>query len=322
LETVSEKIEPMSQNEVIVGYEQRLGANWNVGVRGVARWYHQVIEDFTILEGLWNTYGVECLNPDLIETGEYCWENGWRLGNPGQDFVGWYDIDRDGELDRVRIPTEELGLPAATRDYYALELSFDRRFTNAWMLHGSYTWSHLYGNYEGSISDEFFNDNAGVNQAFDWPYMMEHSSGDLPNDMRHNFKLYGVYVWDFGLQVGGNFFYYTGRPINSYGRHPNDPWAPYGGLAFYTGGEPKPRGCCGRTDNVWGLDLMLKYDFRLGGIDGTLRLDGFNVLNNHNVVRVDVRAERSGSGVPRETYGEPQYYQPPRTVRLGFGLSF
>ena len=266
---------------------------------------------------------MECLNPDLIGTGDYCWANGIRLGNPGSDFVGWYDTDRDGELDRVHIPAEELGYPAATRDYYALELTFDRRFMDNWMLHGSYTWSHLYGNYEGTVSDEFGNDYAGVNQSFDWPYMMEHSSGDLPNDMRHNFKLFGVYSWNFGLQTGGNLFYNTGRPINSYGRHPDDPWAPAGDWpAFYTGGEPAPRGCCGRTDDVWGLDVMLNYDFQALGISWNVRLDAFNVLNNQNVVRVDVRAERSGSGVPRETYGEPQYYQRPRTVRLGFGLSF
>lgn len=51
-ETVAENVVPMSQNEVILGYEQRLGDNWNVGVRGVARWYDQVIEDFYIYEGL------------------------------------------------------------------------------------------------------------------------------------------------------------------------------------------------------------------------------------------------------------------------------
>ena len=61
-------------------------AHWNVGVRGVARWYNQVIEDYTIYEGMWNTYGVECLNPDLLGTPEYCSINGWRLGQPGPGF--------------------------------------------------------------------------------------------------------------------------------------------------------------------------------------------------------------------------------------------
>jgi outer membrane receptor protein involved in Fe transport len=128
-ENISENFEPMAQNELIVGYEHQLGRVWTIGARAVARWYEQVIEDYTIYEGLWNTYGVECLNPDLLGTDEYCWVNGWRLGNPGRDFEGWYDVDGDGELDRVTVPAEELGYPAAQRDYYALELTFARRFT-------------------------------------------------------------------------------------------------------------------------------------------------------------------------------------------------
>ena len=322
-ENISENFEPMSQDEVILGYEQRIGSNWNVGVRGVARWYNQVIEDYTIYEGMWNTYGVECLNPDLLGTPEYCTINGWRLGNPGRDFVGWYDINGDGELDQVVVPADQLGYPAAQRDYYAVELTFERRFSGNWMLNGSYTWAHLYGNYEGTVSDEGFNDLAGMNQAFDYPYMMEHGSGDLPGDMRHNFKVYGMYSWNFGLQTGANFFYYTGRPINSLGRYPNNPWAEATNYySFYTDGEPKPRGCCGRTEDVWGLDLLVKYDFQAVGIDWFVRLDAFNVLNNQNVVRVNVFAERPSNGVPWDDYAEPDYYQSPRTVRLGFGLQF
>ncbi len=322
-ENTSDNFEPMAQNEVIVGYEQQLGGDWTVGIRGVARWYEQVIEDYTIYEGLWNAYGVECLDPALLGTDDYCWVNGWRIGNPGRDFEGWYDIDGDGELDRVTIPAEELGYPAAERDYFAVELTFTRRFADNWMLQGSYTWSHLYGNYEGTISDEFGNDLAGMNQSFDYPFMMEHSAGDLPGDLRHIFKLYGVYAWDFGMQVGGNLSYQTGRPINSYGRHPTDPWAveePY--PSFFTDGEPRPRACCGRTDDVWGFDLMLKYDFRALGISWDVRLDGFNIFNEHNTQWVDVAAERAANGVPNEYYGEPIIFQPARTIRLGFGLAF
>jgi hypothetical protein len=322
-ESVSENFEPMAQNELTVGYERQLGSAWSVGVRGVARWYDQVIEDFTIYQGLWSTYGVACLDPRLIGTADYCWANGWRIGNPGRDFEGWYDVDGDGELDQVVVPAEALGYPSAERDYYAVELTAARRFANNWMLNGSYTWSHLDGNYEGTISDEWASALAGMSQSFDYPYMMEHGSGDLPGDLRHIFKLYGVYVWDFGLQAGGNLFFQTGRPIASYGRHPSDPWAPatnYG--SFYTGGEPAPRGSFGRTDAVWGLDLMLKYDLRAGGIDWGVRVDVFNLLDNHDVLWVDGWAEYPVNGVPNDTYGEPATFQNPRTVRLGLSMSF
>jgi hypothetical protein len=67
---------------------------------------------------------------------------------------------------------------------------------------------------------------------------------------------------------------------------------------------------------------MLKYDFRIAGVNCNVRLDAFNALNNQNVVRVEVLAEHRRTGVPREYYGEPRYYQTPRTVRLGVGLSF
>ena len=67
---------------------------------------------------------------------------------------------------------------------------------------------------------------------------------------------------------------------------------------------------------------MLKYDFKTARINWNLRLDAFNVFNNQNVVRVDVVAEHSPYWVPNDYYGEPEYYQRPRCVRLGFGLNF
>jgi outer membrane receptor protein involved in Fe transport len=322
-EGVSENFEPMALNEASIGYERQLGSYWKVGLRGVARWYEQVIEDFSLYEGLWTTYQVACLDPELIGTEGYCWSNGWRLGNPGRDFEGWYDIDGDGVLDEVVVPAEALGYPAAERDYYAVELSFARRFADRWMLSGSYTWSHLYGNYGGTINEEWGTANAGMSEAFDYPYMMEHSRGDLSGDLRHVFKLYGAYAWDFGLQAGASAFFQSGRPFNSWGRHPDDPWAAATNyLSFYTAGEPTPRGCCGRTDALWGLDLMLVVDFPALGVDWTLRLDAFNAFNVHQVSWPYPIAEDPANGAPEAGYGEPYLYQAPRSVRLGCGLRF
>jgi outer membrane receptor protein involved in Fe transport len=321
-ETISENFDPMAQGEVILGYERMIGANWSAGVRAVARWFEEVIEDYTIEEGLWVAFGIPCLDPELLGTSDYCY-NHWRLGNPGGDFEGWFDVDGDGVLDRIIISAEDLGYPPAERTYYGLELSFSRRFANNWMLQGSYTWSHSYGNYEGPIRSEMFQAWAGMNSNFDLPGMMEHSTGDLFNDRRHNVKLFGVYAWPFGFQVGGSFFYHTGRPINSFGRHPTDPWVRDAGWeSFFTGGEPAPRGCCGRTDDIWSLDLMLKYDFLAAGIQWNVRADIFNVFDNQGVDWYWEFAEDSWNGAPDPYYGEPLMYQTPRSVRFGFGVSF
>jgi hypothetical protein len=321
--TISENFEPISQTEIILGYEQALGSVWSVGARGVARWFNQIIEDYTIDHGLWTAYGVECLNPDLVSTEDYCYDTGWRLGNPGRDFEGWYDVDGDGELDRVSISAEDMGYPKAERRHYAIELTFARRFSDNWMLQGSYTWSHTYGNYEGTTNSDMGNAFAGMHHSFDTPGMMEYGYGDLPNDHRHNAKLFGAYAWDFGLQLGGNIFWRTGQPLNSFGFHPSDPLTQWWGYSsFYTDGEPTPRGSLGRTPNVWSVDLMVKYAFTAAGLDWNVRVDVFNVTNNAAEEWNYIFAEQSWNGVPYEHFGEPQFFQAPRSVRFGFGLSF
>jgi outer membrane receptor protein involved in Fe transport len=150
----------------------------------------------------------------------------------------------------------------------------------------------------------------------------------LPNDRRHNLKLFGLYAWDTGFQVGGSFWFQTGRPINGTGWHPSDPWARYYAstawfaYSFCNGGEPCPRGCGGRTDDVWNLDLMLRYDIEAAGQHWNLRLDVFNLFANQAVTQVDDRAELSGVERPNPSYMQPRYFQSPRSVRLGVGLSF
>lgn len=309
-EILSENFEPMSQNEFIVGYDQALGETWAVGLRGIARMFNQVIEDFSIQHALQAVYGV---NPGTFV---------YRLGNPGSSFDGWYDLDGDGALDDVFLPAEALGYPEAKREYYAVELTFQRRFRNNWMLQGSYVWSHLYGNYEGYVNSDIGQDDAGITQTFDTPGLLEHADGNLPNDRRHTLKVFGSYSWPMGLSIGSNFFYRTGRPVNSFGLHPSEPAArSYGPDAFYTDGEPRPRGCCGRTDDTWSLDLMFRYAFQLGMFEADLRMDVFNVFDNHAVTRVYETAE-TAVGEPDPHYGVVTGHQPPRTMRFGVGVRF
>ena len=308
-ELISDNFEPMSQDELIIGYERMFGDAWSAGVRGVARRFSTVIEDYSIDRGLEAVYGIEPIDV-------------FRIGNPGSSFDGWYDLDGDGVLDRIHLPAEALGYPEAERNYYALEFTASRRFADNWMLQGSYTWSHLYGNYEGYTNSDINQSDPGITATFDYPALLEHSSGDLPNDRRHAVKLFGVYSWPVGLQLGGNFYYYTGRPINSFGLHPTDEDArSYGASSFYTNGEPRPRGCCGRTDDVWSVDAMARYDVRLGGADLSFRLDVFNVFDNHAETEVVERAE-DATGAANPDYLATIAHQTPRRVRLGIGLSF
>jgi len=314
--TKANDIEPMSQDELIVGFERLLGSTWSAGARFVARRFNEVIEDIAIDKALWEKYGIVACGP----TDGPCFE--YRLANPGNAFNGYYDIDGDGELDEISFTAEELEFPSPMRDYYAVELFFKRRFAQNWMLQGSYTWSHLYGNYGGLVNSDLGQTMPNLNQNFDFPGLMEHSTGDLPNDRRHNLKVFGVYQWDFGLQLGGNFWYRSGRAINGFGMHPTDPWAQsYGPDSFYNNGQPCPRGCAGRTEGSWALDLMLKYDLPAFGADWFVRADIMNIFNNNTVTQVNEYAD-DYTFQSNPNYLLPRYHQPPRSVRLGFGLNF
>ncbi len=323
-EILSDNFDPMSQWELIVGYEQMVGSSWSLGARFVARQFNEIIDDFAIAQALWEVYGHECYSPFYLYE-NVCGVEPFRLGNPGGDFEGWVDLDGTGELTPMQISAGDLGLPEPVRHYYAVELMFNRRFANNWMLQGSYTWAHLYGNYEGTVLSDFAQEVSGNTAAFDFPGLMENSSGNLAQDRRHNLKLFGSYAWDFGLQLGANAGFHTGRPINSFGMHPTDLYSQsYGPASFYTLGVPTPRGSSGTTDNVHWLDLMLKYDFRWG-VDWSVRLDLFNVFNNQATVEVNEFAEQDSwppDYVLDPTYGETKTHQSPRTIRIGVGFTF
>jgi hypothetical protein len=316
-ETTSNTLDPISQSEVVVGYEQTMGGPWRLGIRGTARRIHDMIEDVSLDRALWEVYGVDCYSPDQLSCAPE-----WRIVNPGSDFDGWYDLDGDGELDPIFLTAEQMGYPDPERTYYSLELTARRRFSDNWMLQASYLWAHSFGNYEGLVNSDFGSTWAGNTGSFDYPGMMEYSSGDLPNDRRHSVKLFGAYAWRSGFQVGGNVYFRTGRPINSFGAHPTDPWvrnARY--FSFFTGGEPSPRGSVGRTDSVWSLDLTLKYEKSLGNARLSLRADVFNVFDGEAVIEVNESAEFY-SGAANPIFLEPAFHQMPRTVRFGIGVSF
>jgi hypothetical protein len=138
--TKSNSIDPSSQWEMILGYEQMVGSDWSVGARFINREFGKVIEDITIDQQLWLYYGVDCYNPNNHDpdTGFGTCEHEYRLTNPGEDFAGWYDVNGDGELDPISWTGEEGLYPEPERKYYAVELTakaFRRKLDADGVLH-------------------------------------------------------------------------------------------------------------------------------------------------------------------------------------------
>ena len=118
--------------------------------------------------------------------------------------------------------------PKAVRNYDGVELRLTKRFSKQWFGMFSYTWSRLWGNYDGltatDISDSVGRNGANTDRAFDEPFMQFNAHGQLMNgplgtDRPNAFKANVFYnpKWKFLNPVIGLFEQAaSGTPLSSY----------------------------------------------------------------------------------------------------------
>ena len=146
------------------------------------------------------------------------------------------------------------------------------------------------------------------------------STGRLPHDRPHVFKLSGAYRPGYGLLVGTSFFWMSGTPLNEYGT-----MNPPGYHSFL-----QPRGEAGRTPSIWDLNFRIAYTLPPNISAGTvsrLIVDLMHVGSPRKGVEFDEKhywgVEDDGSPKwPNPRYGEEISYQPQLTVRLGMEVTF
>jgi Carboxypeptidase regulatory-like domain/TonB-dependent Receptor Plug Domain len=342
--TVSKSLKSQSVDEYIVGAERKFGGNWSAGIYYTRTRLNAALEDAAI-DAAVNAY---CAAEGISGCpGIWSGFHQYVLVNPGQGATITLSDPIDGEttLRTVEFSAEDLALPAAKRKYDAVTLKVDREFDGKWSLSGSYTWSRLFGNYEGSVKSDNGQTDAGLTTDFDQPGLTNGSLGLSPNHRRHNFKLFGSYQLTDWLMIGANFSATSPRKFGCIGRIPAsiDPFgAQYGAAGFYCNVDASgniitdertgvnvnapvagltPRGSVFESD--WQTQTNLSFIFRLpvDTFQGDLRLDVFNVFNEKSALDFEERGTL-GSGAPRNTYQQPTRYQAPRAIRLQLGLRF
>ena len=113
-----------------------------------------------------------------------------RFGNPGS-----------GELDN---------LPKAEHEYTALEISFERSPTSGSHVLASYVLSRNHGNYPGLYHSDGRYAYPNICGYFDDVAWMENSTGLLPNDRTHIFKLASSRPLRYGVSAGTSFSWASG----------------------------------------------------------------------------------------------------------------
>ena len=333
----SQNLDPMYQDEYILGAQKQLTDNFSVGVRGIYRDLKRAIDDscdyrpiiqWAYDNGFTGDGGVFIEPEDRTQDSDIAAYNpGFafcHLYNPGSDAIFRMDINGDGTLETVEIDGEALG-PVAKRTYQAVEVFFEGNW-DQFFLQGSYTWAESKGNTEGGVKSDIGQADTNVTQDFDYPELAEGSYGYLPNDRRHTLKLFGNYSINDEWSIGGNLLVQSGRPINCFGYHPVSP--NYGNSYFYCGGELVPRGTAGRTPWTNSLDMNIRYAPAFADGNLAFKIDVFNLFDNDAATTVNEFGEDAGGALQDGSDGETFFYkqangwQLPRAVRFSVQYDF
>lgn len=321
-------LDPTIQDEYILGYQQEIVKNWTMGVRATYRDLKKTIDDQC------DTRALERWAERNEVDYNYSGTPGCFMINPGYDATMSLDIDGNGDLETVDLSADDIGLPKAKRQYLAFDFSLEKAWTNGWYMQATYTWSHNWGNAEGLVKSDIGQDDTGVTQDFDMPELMKGAEGNLPNDRRHSFKLFGAFQMAPEWVVSASTYLITGRPKNCLGVDSSVPYElNYGGSYFTCGGQEISRGAAGRTDTIFNLDLGVTYQpKRIQGLE--LQAKVFNIFDMHAVTGIeetgeelDLVTDENGDyvidpnsaygypmvyGVPNDYYGATRSYQTPR----------
>ncbi len=322
---VDPNIKPLHQDELILGFQQALADRWTTGAKFTYRKLRNGMDDVCEgkLAGEWaaaNGYSA-AQAANIKSTIGGCF-----LYNPGADLTANVDLDDTGKLTAVVIPAAAMKIPAAKREFKALEFMAERQWDKVWSAQVSYVLAYSKGNTEGYVKSDNGQDDAGITQDFDHPGLMEGADGYLPNDRRHTIKANGAFAISEEWRVALNAIIQSGRPKNCFGNYAgpiSDDSPLYGASSFYCNGKLAQRGSFGRTP--WTRQFDVQFAYAPNAMKGlTLTADVFNIFNTRTARGVQEVGELDAIGSQNPTYGAPLLSSllPARSVRLTAAYDF
>jgi hypothetical protein len=321
------------QDEVVGGYEHEFSHGYTFSGRFVYRHMRRIIEDISGINVTQNLAGVAqqyvVSNPsaklDIFKNADPCTPGTKGCVtyddpfNPGK-LIGFTDIG-DNPLGSDGRPD---GFSNPVRIYKSMELSVSRRFSSGWQIYATYLLSKLYGNFEGSFRNDNGQSDPNISSLFDFTNTdgqlgFQSVPGVLPNDRRHQIKLFTNYTWK-NLNLGLAWSIKSGAPLTALAAHP----------AYDNAGEIPiaGRGNLGRTEWTFPLDLHADYALKLGEAKRIkLVADLFNVTNQTRLLYINTWTQLNGA-TPNPDYLKPGTnvfaypYQTPFNARLAVKFEF
>jgi hypothetical protein len=328
---VDKDMDPVYQDELILGFQTMINEQWSWGVRGTYRRLTNAIDDLAI-----TSTGIICDGEPV--------SNGYIMGNPGRVATIFSDTDCDGENDAfVDVDTSQTGwamydadgnylgdqpYEKPSRNYKALELALDRAWDGKWMFNAAYTLAFNKGNAEGPVNTDTDFGDTGRTENFDDPWVNYGGYGYLPNDRRHQFKLRGTYGFGSDWRVGMTLNVQSGRPISAFGTaNPFDNES-YHSFFICTANCDDPataeyellgRGSQGRTPWTFDIGANVTWQHTFGSVDVLAKLAVYNLLDQERVLEVD---ESYNPTSDDNTFGTATSWSAPRYGQLTLQVKF
>lgn len=309
-------LKPSYQDELTLGFEKAFSPSLNFGGKVTYRKLKSTIDDFCDSRPL--TRYAEANNIAITNP---LYGNSCQTFNPGEDntFLVQYGTS-ETNLTRVPLTAAQLGFEKAKRTYAAMDVFAEHPFRNGWYARANYTLSRNAGNTEGQVRSDNGQSDVAVTSTWDYPELMVGADGLLPNDRKHQLKVYGFYEVAKEIMVGGNFLAASGRPRSCIGTSAQPGDSPnYANQSFWCLGSSvannviTPRGSLGRLPSDMRLDANVAY--KPDAVKGLqLRMDVFNVFNRQAVQNV-TEAYNTSTRIS-SLYGTPLTYTAPRSMRF------
>jgi outer membrane receptor protein involved in Fe transport len=327
LTLVTPGLKAQYMDELVVGVEYEVLEDLRVGLSYQNRKLGRVIEDVSPDGG--NTFILA--NPGEFSGGEEQALVSRIMSTPEGDI-------RDQLISRLQLYRQVRTFDPPSRTYNAVQLTATKRFSKAFFMQGSYTYSALRGNYPGLLAADSGQLDPNISSQYDLAELLSNRYGALPADRPHSAKLDAYYTFDLekagrvttGLRLRGQ----SGTPITALARH-----AAYGPRESFL----LPRGSEGRTAFESQADLHVAYARKIGDLDLEVFFELFNLLNNQVETAVDQEYSTdvahpivggddsdlpyaktvAGTGVRKKlNFGNTTARNAPLTGRIGLTLSF
>jgi hypothetical protein len=231
----------------------------------------------------------------------------------------WYNIvddikftNEDGAL--IQTP-QNFSSDILKRSFKALELTFDKRFSDNWQALINYTLSRAYGNQFSDFASQRFDfpdENCRVTTIGTVPcssVLDTNRFGVAPYDRTHVLNLFSAYTWSWpavNLTAAPAFTWFSGLPY----QRTRTVVVPSGATGVNTYFDPRGSS---RLPSSYQFDFALEATFKpagsasLGLIGGPLELgvkgEVFNVTNQQEVLRSDRIELRPSEGEPNGAAG-------------------